>query len=131
MFKTILLSIDGSTYTDAIIDAGIFLAKKLNCHLKVLSVIDVRPQDWQASVGSESIVPIIPALAPPDDNQEQQSSRIHTTIVEVEKKLSDNGVDFTVETITGLPVESICDHARVADMVIMGIRGNIIFGIQI
>ncbi|KAA3612543.1 MAG: universal stress protein [Calditrichaeota bacterium] len=124
MIKSILLSVDGSSYTDAVVDAGIYLAKSLNCHVKVLSVIDVRPQDWQASVGSESIVPIIPTVVGSEENQDERQSLIDKTLATLEAKLRAKQVDYSIETINGLPVECICDHARVVDLVIMGIRGE-------
>ncbi len=124
MIKSMLLSVDGSSYSHAVVDAGIYLAQNLSCHTKILSVVDVRPRDWQASVGSESIVPIIPTVTGPGENQDARHELIEKTLASLEQKLQKSRVDYSIETVSGLPVDCICDHARIADLVIMGIRGE-------
>ncbi|MCH8981779.1 hypothetical protein IH922_07150 [candidate division KSB1 bacterium] len=45
MIKSILLSVDGSTYTDAQVKYCIQLAKAFKCKIKVLSIVDIRIRD--------------------------------------------------------------------------------------
>jgi hypothetical protein len=42
MIKSILLAVDGSVYTNSVIEHGIILAKKLDAFLRVCSVVDIR-----------------------------------------------------------------------------------------
>ena len=124
MIKSILLAIDGSSYTDSVIHAGIYFAKKLKAHLKVLSVIDVRPYDWQAAVGSESIVPIIPTASGSEESQETKKLAIEKMLAETEVLLKKEKITYSTEMPCGLPVDLICDQSRVADLVILGTRGE-------
>jgi len=51
MIKSILLAVDGSAYTEPVLQHGIKLAKKFGAHLRVLTVIDVRIFEWAVAVG--------------------------------------------------------------------------------
>ena len=60
MFKNILLAVDGSRYTDSVLNTGIELARAFHSFLRVISVADVRVFEWASAIGSDGFVPIAP-----------------------------------------------------------------------
>ena len=124
MIKSILLAVDGSIYTDSVVNHGIDLAKKLNAFLRVYSVIDIRIYEWVLNTGGEGYMPVIPSNVFHDESYKFHSERADSLIVSLRKKLSGSGVKFEADKIEGSPVEVICDISRQVDLVIMGARGD-------
>ena len=125
MIKSILLAVDGSIYTDSVIDAGIDLSKRLNAFIRVLSVVDVRIYEWVLNTGGEGYMPVIPSSVYHDESHKFLNERADSLLLNIEKKLKSNNVSFECFKIDGSPVEVICEYAaRQADMLIMGERGD-------
>ena len=124
MIKSIFLAIDGSTYTDSVIDHGIHLAKKLNSVLRIHTVIDIRMYEWVLNTGGEGYMPVIPSNVFHDESFKFHSERAEELINSVRKKLADSGVDFEADHVEGAPVDVICEISRQVDLVIMGARGD-------
>ncbi len=124
MIKSILLPIDGSPYTDAVLEYGIFLAKKLDAVLRVLTVVDIRLFDWSMSAGADSFVPIMPTPEFQEESQKIQQEKAEQIIKKAGEMLRDSGLSFDTYKKAGIPVDEICSMARENDMVIMGIRGE-------
>ncbi len=124
MIKSILLAVDGSIYTDSVIDYGIDLAKKLNAFLRVYSVIDIRIYEWVLNTGGEGYMPVIPANVFHDESHKFHSERAEGLINSLRKKLKENNVDFEADKLEGAPEEVICDISRQVDLVILGARGD-------
>jgi len=61
MIKSILLAVDGSAFTEPVLQYGITLAQKFQALLRVLTVIDIRIFEWAVAIGVEGFAPIIPS----------------------------------------------------------------------
>ena len=124
MIKSILLAVDGSVYTDAVVEHGIDLAKKLDAFVRVCSVVDIRIYEWVLNTGGEGYMPVIPSNVFHDESYKFHSERADGLITSLKKKLEGSGVRFEADKIEGSPVEVICDISRQVDLVIMGARGD-------
>ncbi len=124
MIKSILLAVDGSMYTDAVLKHGIDLAKKLNAHLRVYSVVDVRIYEWVLNTGGEGYMPVIPSNVFHDESFKFHNERADALLKAIDAKLRESGVSYEIGKEEGSPVEVICDLARQVDLLIMGARGD-------
>ena len=124
MIKSIFLAVDGSVFTDTVIEYGIDLAKKLNTYLRVYSVIDIRIYEWVLNTGGEGYMPVIPSNVFHDESFKFHSERAEVLIETLRKRLKESGVKFEADKLEGDPVEVICDISRQVDLVIMGARGD-------
>jgi nucleotide-binding universal stress UspA family protein len=124
MIKSIFLAVDGSIFTDTVVDYGIDLAKKLNAFLRVYSVIDIRIYEWVLNTGGEGYMPVVPSNVFHDESYKFHSERADVLIGTLRKRLKENGIKFEADKIEGDPVEVICDVSRQVDLVIMGARGD-------
>ncbi len=124
MIKSILTPLDGSIYSDTVLQYAIFFSKKFNAPVRVLNVVDIRLTDMGISPASDSFVPLIPSAEFQSESRkilEEKSKRILSKASHI---LRDEGVDFEVESVLGLPVDEICGYAMQNDIVIMGTRGE-------
>lgn len=124
MIKSILLAIDGSNYSEAILKYGIDLAKKTDAHLRVLTVIDIRIFEWAVAIGVEGFAPIIPSTTYQEESQKLLEDKAEKVLDLASKVLKKAAVSFEVEKVSGSPVEIICDRSRLVDLVVMGSRGE-------
>jgi nucleotide-binding universal stress UspA family protein len=124
MIKSILLAVDGSVYTDAVLSHGIDLAKRLNAFLRVYSVGDVRIYEWVLNTGGEGYMPVIPSNVFHDESFKFHNERADVLLKAVDKKLKSSGVRYETGKEEGSPVEVICELARQVDLLIMGARGD-------
>ncbi|HHE65076.1 MAG TPA: universal stress protein [Bacteroidetes bacterium] len=124
MIKSILLAVDGSAYTEPVLQHGIKLAKKFGAHLRVLTVIDVRIFEWAVAVGVEGFAPILPSTSYQEDSQRLLEQKADEVLKKTESILKEHKVNFTLIKGNGNPVEIICDKSKLVDLVIMGARGE-------
>lgn len=124
MIKSIFLAVDGSVFTNAVVDYGIDLATKLGAFLRVYSVIDIRIYEWVLNTGGEGYMPVIPSNVFHDESYKFHNERAEVLIDSLKVKLNDSGVKFEADKLEGDPVEMICDISRQVDLVIMGARGD-------
>ena len=61
MIKSILLPVDGSSFTESVLNHGKYLAEKFSALLRILTVVDIRTYEWTLNVGSEGYMPVVPA----------------------------------------------------------------------
>ncbi|WP_457566777.1 universal stress protein, partial [Caldithrix abyssi] len=80
MIKSILLPIDGSPYTEAVLDYGDFLAEKFGAILRILTVIDIRLFDWSVATSADSFVPIMPSTEFQEESQRIQNEKAEKVI---------------------------------------------------
>lgn len=124
MIKSILLAVDGSNYTEAILKYGIDLALKTDAHLRVLTVIDIRIFEWAVAIGVEGFAPIIPSTAYQEESQKILEDKAEKVLERAGKVLKKGKVSYELEKASGSPVEIICEKARLSDLVVMGSRGE-------
>lgn len=124
MLKSVLLAVDGSNYTEAILKYGIDFSRKMDAHLRVLTVIDIRIFEWAVAIGVEGFAPIIPSTTYQEESQKLLEEKADKVLERAGKVLEKAGVSYEMEKASGSPVEIICDRSRLADMVIMGARGE-------
>ncbi len=124
MIKSILLSVDGSIYTEAVLRNGIHLARALEAKLRVLSVIDVRTFEWAMSLGADGFVPVIPSNAYLEESRKLHEQKAEAVLQKSQEILEQEGVLFELEKASGSPVDVICEQSRTVDLIIMGARGE-------
>lgn len=124
MIKSILLPIDGSPYSESVLDYGIFFAKKFDSVLRIITVVDIRLFDWSIATGADSFVPVMPSVEFQEESQKMLDEKAQKVLEKASSLLQKTGLSFEVQQTTGIPVDEICSHAKENDMVIMGIRGD-------
>lgn len=124
MIKSILLAVDGSAFTEPVLNYGTFFAKKLNAHLRILSVIDIRIFEWAVAIGVEGFAPIIPSSGYQEESQKLLEDRATEVLNKTEKILRKSDLQFILEKESGNPVDVICEKAKLVDLLIMGARGE-------
>jgi len=124
MIKSILLAVDGSVYTNSVMEHGIDLAKKLNAHVRVITVVDVRIYEWALNTGGEGYMPVIPSNVFHDESFKFHNDRADALLSVINNKLQSEDLSFETEKLEGSPVEMICEMSRQVDLVIMGARGD-------
>jgi nucleotide-binding universal stress UspA family protein len=124
MVKSIFLAVDGSIFTNTVVDYGIEMAKKLGAFLRVYSIIDIRIYEWVLNTGGEGYMPVIPSNVFHDESYKFHSERAEVLIETLRKKLKQSNIKFEADKLEGDPVEVICDISRQVDLVIMGARGD-------
>ena len=124
MIKSILLSVDGSSYTEAQVKYCIQLAEAFNCKIKVLSIVDIRIFEWAVVMGTDGFVPMVPSNIYKEESQKILETKADAVLDKCSRILKQEGIDFEVEKISGPPVDIICEKARVVDLLLMGARGE-------
>jgi nucleotide-binding universal stress UspA family protein len=124
MFKNILLAVDGSAYTDSILSHGIELTRRFSSHLMVLTVADVRIFEWASAVGSDGFISIVPSGSYQDTSKSLLDEKCDKILARCTELLKESGVDFAVEKSIGAPVDIILEQTLVADLLVMGKRGE-------
>jgi len=124
MIKSILLPIDGSPYTEAVLEYGDFFAQKFGALLRVLTVIDIRLFEWSVATSADSFVPIMPSAEFQEESQRIQSEKADKVIQKASEILNAKKRTFEIIKVSGIPVDEICQTAKTTDLVVMGIRGE-------
>ena len=124
MIKSILLSVDGSTYTDAQVKYCIQLAKAFKCKIKVLSIVDIRIFEWAVVMGTDGFVPMLPSNIYKEEAQKILEAKADAVLDKCSSILKQEGIQFDVEKISGPPVDIICEKSRLVDLLLMGARGE-------
>lgn len=124
MFKNILLAVDGSGFTDAVLSHGIELAKNFSSHLMLVTVADVRIFEWASAVGSDGFISIVPSGAYQDASRNLLEEKCDKILIKCSELLKESEVSYTAEKSIGSPVDIILEQAHVADLLILGKRGE-------
>ncbi len=124
MVKSILLAVDGSTYTDAQVKYCTRLAKAFGSQVHVLTVVDVRFFEWAVSMGTEGFVPVIPSSVYQEETKRVLESKADAVLKKCAAILAKERVPFKSEKLHGPPADLICEQAYLADLVLIGVRGE-------
>ncbi len=124
MLKSILLSVDGSEYTDAQVKHATDLARAFAAHITVLSVVDVRISEWAVAMGTDGFVPMIPSNIYKEESQRILKERADAVIEKCTEIMTAEQLDFSTEQVHGAPADVICEKSRLVDMLMIGARGE-------
>ena len=124
MIKSILLPVDGSAYTESVLNHGKYLAEKFEALLRVITIVDVRTYEWTLNVGSEGYMPVVPATVYQDESHKFLTERADGLIKKISNHLKDSKLTYDCQSLDGSPVEIICELGRQVDLIIMGARGD-------
>ena len=124
MIKSILLAVDGSVFSDSVLQYGLQCARQFRAILRVLTVIDIRIFEWAVAIGVEGFAPVIPSSTYQEESKKLLDQKADEVLNKTEKILSGQDAQFSMEKESGNPVDVICDKARYVDLVIMGARGE-------
>ena len=124
MIKSILLAVDGSVYTDSVVQHGIALAKAFSAKLRVVTVSDIRVFEWVSAVGSDGFVPMVSSSEYQSESQELLEEKCDRVLEKCSNILQKSGLEFETVKLSGSPAHILCDQAHLADLLIMGRRGE-------
>lgn len=124
MIKSILLAVDGSTYTDAQVKHCIPLAKAFEAKVKVLSVVDIRIFEWAAVMGTDGFVPVVPTNVYREESKKILDAKAQAVLEKCSDILQKEKIEFDVEKIEGPPVDIINELSNLVDILVMGARGE-------
>jgi nucleotide-binding universal stress UspA family protein len=124
MYKSILCAVDGSSYTQSVLDCGIDLAGRVKTELRVLSVVDIRMFEWVSAISLDGFVPAIPGPNYLKDSRDVLEAKARKTLDKAGEKIKEAGIDIVSKIEFGVPQDVICDEARKSDLLIMGRRGE-------
>lgn len=124
MIKSVLLAVDGSPYSEPILQYGILLGQAFQARLRVLTVMDIRIFEWAVAIGVEGFAPIIPSSTYQEESQRLLEEKAEKVLQRASEVLAEAGVAFQVEKESGSPVDIILEKSKLADLVVMGSRGE-------
>ena len=124
MIKSVLLAVDGSAYTESVLRHGVDFGRSFGALLRVLSVVDVRIFEWVATFGVDGFVPVMPSPLYREETEKVLQEKAEKTLESAAALLEKEGVRFTTEKLADSPVDAILERQKVADLVIMGQRGE-------
>jgi nucleotide-binding universal stress UspA family protein len=126
MFKSILLAVDTSRYSEVCTRYAMEYARNLNAHLTVLNVLDrkefalVYPYYYPTA----DFPPVIDDAAFENNELfEKQKERALSLLERIEKECQKMGIRYTCELKEGIVPEVILDEAQSSDLVFLGKRG--------
>ncbi len=124
MFKNILLAVDGSNYSDTVIQYGIRFAETFHSHLSVITVADSRIFEWVSAVGTDGFVPIVPTSLYEQESRKLLDEKCDKIIDKISKWLQKKNLSFSTKKLVGSPTEHILEQSVLSDLVIIGKRGE-------
>ncbi len=124
MIKSILVGVDGSEYTDSVLNYGINMARAFDAKLRVITIIDVRIFEWSVYMGVDGFAPVFPSSVYLDESRKLLNQKADSVLKKCRSILDQAGVSYTTEKVEGAPVDIICDKANVTDMVVLGAHGE-------
>lgn len=124
MIKSILLPVDGSTYTESVLAYGRYLAQEFEAALRILTVVDIRLYEWNMTAGTDSFVPVVPSSEFQEESQHMQEEKADRILDKADELFKNSGISYTLHKVSGIPVDEICQAGRTSDLVILGVRGE-------
>lgn len=124
MIKSILLPIDGSNYSETVLQYGMFLAKKFGSVLRILTIVDIRLYEWNMAAGADNFVPIMPSTEFQEESHQMLENKAEQVLEKAKDLVTQSGISFQLIKTTGNPVDEILEYSKTNDLVVMGIRGE-------
>ncbi|MBI3757084.1 MAG: universal stress protein [Deltaproteobacteria bacterium] len=123
MIKNILVALDGSEHAQAALRYALWLAERFHAHISGLHVIDIVSiegpffQDISGALGFEPYFDVASKV------REALSERGQQLLEEFASACHERGVPCDSQCTVGIVANEICEHERVADLVVIGHRG--------
>ncbi|MFC5368446.1 universal stress protein [Salinirubrum litoreum] len=114
MIQRILLGVDGSEGSEGAVRHALALADATDATLHVLAVVETLDRAGEAVSGD----PDTPEQDAPDPDWPEK------TLADVTARAADRGVPVETTVERGVPYRRIVDHARTADLVVVGRHGT-------
>ena len=126
MYQKILVAIDRSTITDKVLETAIYLGKSFEAKINLLNVISLEAISSSTSYTSFNIGEEIAMLNDIQNYSTKMIQESSETLLFLEKKAKDQGVDVIHTQVYGDPAKTICQEAKEwgADLIVMGRRGH-------
>ena len=126
MYKKILVALDRSTITDKVLETAIYLGKSFNAQINLLNVISLEAISSSTSYTSFNIGDELTMLNDIQNYSTKIIQESSETLLFLEKKAKDQGVDVIQTQVYGDPAKAICQEAKEwsADLIVMGRRGH-------
>src|SRR5258705_1428842 len=123
MIKNILVALDGSEHAQAALRYALWLAERFHGQLSGLHVIDIVSiegpffQDISGALGFEPYFDVAGKV------REALSERGQQLLEEFASACHERGISCDSQCTVGIVANEICEHERVADLVVIGHRG--------
>src|SRR5215510_12677256 len=123
MIKSILVALDGSQHADSALEHALWLARRLRARIIGLHVLDIVSiegsflHDVSGSLGFE------PYLDFSSKMREALQERGRVLLDSFTARCETEGIAHDTVLPMGIVANEICDHARTADLVVVGHRG--------
>src|SRR5262249_20673959 len=123
MIKSILVALDGSQHAGSALEYGLSLARRLRARLIGLHVLDIVSiegsflHDISGSLGFEPYLDFSAKM------RDALRERGRVLLDAFAQRCRERGVQCDATLGMGVVANEICDHARVADLVVVGHRG--------
>src|SRR5262249_47442882 len=123
MIKSILVALDGSQHADSALEHALWLARRLRARVIGLHVLDIVSiegsflHDVSGSLGFE------PYLDFSSKMREALQERGRVLLDAFTARCETEGIAYDTVLPMGIVANEICDHARTADLVVVGHRG--------
>ncbi len=124
MFKNIMIAVDGSAYTESVLNHAVALARCFTSRINVVTVVDVRIFEWASAIGADGFVTIVPSGVYQDESLNILDEKCDKILEKCSELLTKEKVNFKTEKLVGSPVEQLLEKSQIADLVIMGKRGE-------
>jgi len=124
MFKNIMIAVDGSMYTDAVLSMGIAMTRAFHSRALILTVADIRVFEWATAVGADGFVPIVPSGVYQDESRKMLEEKCDKVLEKCSEIAASENINFETEKVIGSPVDCIIEHSQICDLLVMGKRGE-------
>ncbi|MFQ5605064.1 MAG: universal stress protein [bacterium] len=124
MIKSILLSVDGSAYTNAQLKYAIQLGKAFGSKINVISIVDVRIFEWVTTMATDGFVPVIPSTVYQQESKAMLEAKADAVLKKCASIIQRERLDFETDKIHGPPADIIIEKSKLVDLLIIGTRGE-------
>ncbi len=124
MFETLLVPVDGSDYSRSAVETAIEMAKRCGSTLHGLHVVDIRLLEGPFLRDLSSSMGFVPYSDYQSSVSQALEERGKVCLDSFSSECEKAGVPFETKLLTGTVVSKICDEAELADLVVIGKKGE-------
>ena len=124
MIKSILVAVDGSEYTEPVMNHAIQFAKAFESKLRVVTVVDIRIFEWSVYLGVDGFAPVMPSSTYLDESRQLLQEKAEKVLQKCQEMLDAAGVSSSAEKLEGSPREIIGQESLLTDLIMLGAQGE-------